>query len=159
MSGYLLPHIWITSAEMVLGLATGCAFGFFCGIILGEFELLRKLLYPYIIASQVVGTPFTGRACVGQDALVVLAQDGITFHDIRRYARGPGWRVEALVHARTPERTTQRSRAVATLAPSSNASCSQAILFAFHPIEPENLTGQITSSHRNTTLFWSLTTS
>ena len=54
MSGYLLPHIWITVAEMVLGLAAGCAIGFFCGIVLGETEFLRRLLYPYIIASQVV---------------------------------------------------------------------------------------------------------
>jgi NitT/TauT family transport system permease protein len=54
ISGYLLPHIWITTAEMVLGLATGCAIGFACGIILGETEFLRRLLYPYIIASQVV---------------------------------------------------------------------------------------------------------
>jgi NitT/TauT family transport system permease protein len=54
ISGYLLPHIWITTAEMVLGLATGCAIGFLCGIVLGETEFLRRLLYPYIIASQVV---------------------------------------------------------------------------------------------------------
>ena len=54
ISGYLLPHIWITTAEMVLGLATGCLIGFVCGIVLGETEFLRRLLYPYIIASQVV---------------------------------------------------------------------------------------------------------
>jgi len=53
-SGYLWPHIWITTAEMVLGLALGCGIGFVCGIILGETEFLRRLLYPYIIASQVV---------------------------------------------------------------------------------------------------------
>ena len=53
-SGYLLPHIWITSAEMILGLAIGCAVGFFCGIVLGENAALRQVLYPYIIASQVV---------------------------------------------------------------------------------------------------------
>lgn len=54
ITGYLLPHIWLTSAEMVLGLATGCTIGFVCGIVLGENAFLRRLLYPYIIASQVI---------------------------------------------------------------------------------------------------------
>ena len=53
-TGYLWPHIWITSAEMLLGLATGCAIGFLCGILLGESAYLRRLLWPYIVASQVV---------------------------------------------------------------------------------------------------------
>lgn len=53
-TGYLLPHIWLTSAEMLLGLASGCIVGFLCGIVLGESEFLRRILYPYIIASQVV---------------------------------------------------------------------------------------------------------
>lgn len=53
-SGELLPHIWITCAAMLLGLAFGCVFGFLCGIALGENAALRQLLYPYIIASQVV---------------------------------------------------------------------------------------------------------
>jgi NitT/TauT family transport system permease protein len=53
-TGYLLPHIWLTSAEMLLGLAAGCGIGFLCGIALGEAEFLRRLLYPYVIASQVI---------------------------------------------------------------------------------------------------------
>jgi len=53
-TGYLLPHIWLTSAEMLLGLATGCLIGFLCGIALGENDFLRRVFYPYIIASQVV---------------------------------------------------------------------------------------------------------
>jgi NitT/TauT family transport system permease protein len=53
-SGFLLPHIGITSAEMALGLAAGCAIGFLAGVVLAEVEFLRRLLYPYIIASQVV---------------------------------------------------------------------------------------------------------
>lgn len=53
-SGYLLPHIWMTTAEMLLGLATGCVIGFACGIALGESAILRRVLYPYIIASQVI---------------------------------------------------------------------------------------------------------
>ena len=54
ISGYLLPHIWLTGSEMLLGLATGCAIGFVCGIVLGESPFLRRVLYPYIIASQVI---------------------------------------------------------------------------------------------------------
>lgn len=54
VSGYLLPHIWLTSAEMLLGLAIGCVVGFVCGIALGENAFLRRVFYPYIIASQVV---------------------------------------------------------------------------------------------------------
>ena len=53
-SGYLLPHIAMTSAEMVLGLVIGCVVGFLAGVLLAEVEGLRRLLYPYIIASQVV---------------------------------------------------------------------------------------------------------
>lgn len=53
-TGYLLPHLWLTAAEMLLGLAIGCGIGFLCGIVLGEAEFLRRLFYPYIIASQVI---------------------------------------------------------------------------------------------------------
>jgi NitT/TauT family transport system permease protein len=52
--GYLWPHIWVTTIEIVLGLATGCGVGFLFGILLGETEFLRRLLYPYILASQVI---------------------------------------------------------------------------------------------------------
>ena len=53
-TGFLWPHIWITTVEMVLGLALGCVIGFLCGVGLGETEFLRRLLWPYILASQVV---------------------------------------------------------------------------------------------------------
>ena len=53
-TGFLWPHIWITTIEMALGLALGCAIGFLCGVVLGETEFLRRLLWPYILASQVV---------------------------------------------------------------------------------------------------------
>lgn len=53
-SGFLLPHIAMTSAEMTLGLAIGGTVGFLAGVLLAEVEGLRRLLYPYIIASQVV---------------------------------------------------------------------------------------------------------
>lgn len=52
--GYLWPHIWVTTIEIVLGLTAGCGIGFLFGILLGETEFLRRLLYPYILASQVI---------------------------------------------------------------------------------------------------------
>ena len=52
--GYLWPHIWITTLEMTLGLLIGCSIGFLFGLLLEENKFLRKLLWPYIIASQVI---------------------------------------------------------------------------------------------------------
>ncbi|NUB24823.1 ABC transporter permease [Azospirillum brasilense] len=52
--GYLLPHIWVTTAEMAMGLAAGCTIGFLAGVLLAEVPVLRRLFYPYILASQVV---------------------------------------------------------------------------------------------------------
>lgn len=52
--GFLWPHIWVTSVETLAGFSLGCAIGFIVGIILGEIEFLRQLLWPYVLASQVV---------------------------------------------------------------------------------------------------------
>ena len=52
--GFLWPHIWVTSVEVLLGFALGCTIGFLVGVILGEIEFLRRLLWPYVLASQVV---------------------------------------------------------------------------------------------------------
>ncbi|NUB15825.1 ABC transporter permease subunit [Azospirillum brasilense] len=52
--GYLLPPIWVTAAEMAMGLAAGCTIGFLAGVLLAEVPVLRRLFYPYILASQVV---------------------------------------------------------------------------------------------------------
>ena len=52
--GFLWPHIWVTSVETLVGFALGCIIGFLAGIILGEIEFLRQLLWPYVLASQVV---------------------------------------------------------------------------------------------------------
>lgn len=54
MNGSLWPHIWLTTAEMLLGLLAGGVIGFGCGIVLAEFEPLRRIVWPYIIASQVI---------------------------------------------------------------------------------------------------------
>ena len=54
ITGYLWHHIWITGIETLLGFAIGCLVGFFCGVILSESDRLRQLLWPYLLATQVV---------------------------------------------------------------------------------------------------------
>lgn len=53
-SGYFMPHVIRTMSEVLLGLFFGGLFGFIAGILMGEVEFLRKLLFPYVIASQAV---------------------------------------------------------------------------------------------------------
>lgn len=52
--GFLWPHIRITAAETLLGFALGSMIGFAFGVLLSEVEPLRRVLWPYILASQVV---------------------------------------------------------------------------------------------------------
>lgn len=52
--GALWRHIWVTGAETVLGFLLGCGIGFVAGVALGEFAPLRRLVWPYVLASQVV---------------------------------------------------------------------------------------------------------
>jgi NitT/TauT family transport system permease protein len=53
-SSYLLPHIYQTVMELVLGLLLGASIGFVGGVLLAESNRLRRLLMPYVVASQVV---------------------------------------------------------------------------------------------------------
>jgi NitT/TauT family transport system permease protein len=53
-SGYFWPHLRATASELLLGVVAGCAFGFAAGVALAEHPLLRRLLMPYVVASQVV---------------------------------------------------------------------------------------------------------
>jgi NitT/TauT family transport system permease protein len=53
-SGYFWPHLRTTVVELLLGVTLGCSVGFLAGILLGEHALLRRLLMPYVVASQVV---------------------------------------------------------------------------------------------------------
>jgi NitT/TauT family transport system permease protein len=53
-SGYFWPHLRATAAELVLGVLAGCGFGFAAGVLLGESAPLRRLLMPYVVASQVI---------------------------------------------------------------------------------------------------------
>ncbi|MBB6444080.1 ABC transporter permease [Bacillus benzoevorans] len=53
-SGYFTQHIYRTVTEVSLGLLFGGLLGFITGILMGEITFLRKLLFPYIVASQAV---------------------------------------------------------------------------------------------------------
>jgi NitT/TauT family transport system permease protein len=53
-SGYFWPHLRATAWELLLGVVAGCLVGFAAGIALAEHALLRRLLMPYVIASQVI---------------------------------------------------------------------------------------------------------
>lgn len=53
-SGYFWPHVRATATELVLGLATGCVIGFAAGVAMAESRVLRGLLMPYVVVSQVV---------------------------------------------------------------------------------------------------------
>lgn len=53
-TGYLLPHIYRTTLEICLGFFFGSLFGLITGVLMGEIEFLRRILLPYVIASQAV---------------------------------------------------------------------------------------------------------
>jgi NitT/TauT family transport system permease protein len=53
-SGYLWPHLRATGTELLLGLLAGCGIGFATGVLLAEQPMLRRLLMPYVVVSQVV---------------------------------------------------------------------------------------------------------
>jgi NitT/TauT family transport system permease protein len=53
-TGYLWPHVWQTTQELLLGLVSGCLLGFVSGVVMGESALLRRLFMPYVVTSQVV---------------------------------------------------------------------------------------------------------
>jgi NitT/TauT family transport system permease protein len=53
-SGYFYPHLVRTLSELCLGLVIGCSFGFVVGLILGEVAFIRRVLFPYVVASQVI---------------------------------------------------------------------------------------------------------
>lgn len=53
-TGYFTKHILQTLVEIILGLLLGSVFGMLIGIAMGEWQWLRRLFSPYIIASQAV---------------------------------------------------------------------------------------------------------
>lgn len=54
VSGYFWPHLRATALELLLGVASGSALGFAAGVLLGEHALLRRLLMPYVVTTQVI---------------------------------------------------------------------------------------------------------
>ncbi len=53
-SGYFLPHLRATGWNLALGLTLGCGIGFLAGIALAESAMLRRLLWPWVVVSQVI---------------------------------------------------------------------------------------------------------
>ncbi len=52
LAGTLLYHLWQTLAEILLGFLLGSSLGLVFGALIAEFALVRKGLYPYIVAFQ-----------------------------------------------------------------------------------------------------------
>ena len=53
-SGSIFKHIFTTVAEILLGFVLGSAIGLSIGIVLAWSSLLRRLVNPYLVASQAV---------------------------------------------------------------------------------------------------------
>lgn len=53
-SGFLWPHIVLTTMEALLGLLLGACLGFIGGVTLGESASLRRIFMPFVLVSQVI---------------------------------------------------------------------------------------------------------
>jgi NitT/TauT family transport system permease protein len=53
-SGYFWPHLRATAAALGMGVLLGCGLGFAAGIAMAESRVVRALLTPYVVVSQVV---------------------------------------------------------------------------------------------------------
>jgi NitT/TauT family transport system permease protein len=51
-SGTLLPHLWVTLSEILLGFAFGAAAAFSLGALMAQMRLAERLLLPYVVALQ-----------------------------------------------------------------------------------------------------------
>lgn len=51
-SGLLLVHLWVTLSEILLGFLAGSVLGISLGTVIAHSQLARKILNPYILASQ-----------------------------------------------------------------------------------------------------------
>lgn len=54
MLAYQLHHAAFTAKEAVVGFGIGAAFGFALGVLLAHFQVLRRGLMPYVVASQTI---------------------------------------------------------------------------------------------------------
>jgi NitT/TauT family transport system permease protein len=53
-SGYFTPHLLATAWNLAAGLVVGCGIGWLAGLALAESAALRRLLWPYVVVSQVI---------------------------------------------------------------------------------------------------------
>jgi NitT/TauT family transport system permease protein len=53
-SGEFFPHTAVTLYEMLAGYGIGAGIGFLLGVLIAQLPLLKKVLYPYIVAFQTV---------------------------------------------------------------------------------------------------------
>ncbi len=53
-SSRFLFHFWVTLSEILSGFGVGAAIGLVLGGLIGQFSLLEKTLYPYVVAFQTV---------------------------------------------------------------------------------------------------------
>ncbi len=51
-SGRALPHIWITTQEILAGFALGSILGVGFGTLAAEFSIARRVIMPYVIITQ-----------------------------------------------------------------------------------------------------------
>ena len=52
MHGDLLRHFGVTFFETMAGFVLGSLFGLALGVLIGQFPLLERTLYPYVVAFQ-----------------------------------------------------------------------------------------------------------
>lgn len=52
VTGEFVEHFWVTFTEVMAGFAMGSAFGLVLGGLIGQFPLLERTLYPYVVAFQ-----------------------------------------------------------------------------------------------------------
>lgn len=50
--GEFIEHFWVTFAEVMAGFAIGALAGLLLGGLIGQFPLLERTLYPYVVAFQ-----------------------------------------------------------------------------------------------------------
>lgn len=97
----LLEHLWVTGAEILLGLATGATLGALSAMCLASFRLARRWLLPLMVISQalpvfalapllVLWLGYGMASKVGMAVLIIYFPVAAAFFDgLRR--TDPGW--------------------------------------------------------------------
>ena len=52
VDGYIWEHLLFTLRSTVIGYAMGCSIGFVLGVLIAEFRIVEKYLYPYVVLLQ-----------------------------------------------------------------------------------------------------------